>query len=130
MAAKDKFHELVKQALINEGWKITHDPLFIKEGGVYFKMDIGAEKLIIAEKGSRKIAVEIKSFRNPSPVHDMQEAVGKYEMYVLALELREPDRQLYLAIPEETHNKFFQRPFIKELLKRKKINLIYEEYEY
>jgi hypothetical protein len=24
--ARDLFHDLVKQALINEGWTVTHDP--------------------------------------------------------------------------------------------------------
>ncbi|NEO17540.1 element excision factor XisH family protein, partial [Moorena sp. SIO3E8] len=26
MSAKDQFHDLVKDALINDGWIITHDP--------------------------------------------------------------------------------------------------------
>ena len=26
--AKDIYHNLVKQALINEGWTITHDPYY------------------------------------------------------------------------------------------------------
>jgi hypothetical protein len=30
MPAKDKFHEIVKAALIKDGWTITDDPLFIK----------------------------------------------------------------------------------------------------
>ncbi len=32
MAARDIFHELVKKALINEGWNITHDPFKIMMG--------------------------------------------------------------------------------------------------
>lgn len=62
MPAKDKFHETVKTALVKDGWTITDDPLFIKFGGVEMYVDIGAEKLIGAEKDGRKIAVEIKSF--------------------------------------------------------------------
>ena len=30
--AKDKYHELVKQALENDGWLITHDPYKIMLG--------------------------------------------------------------------------------------------------
>ena len=29
MSAKDRFHDLVKVALIQEGWTITHDPLYL-----------------------------------------------------------------------------------------------------
>ncbi|WP_375341232.1 element excision factor XisH family protein [Plectonema radiosum] len=29
MPAKDIFHEVVKSALEKEGWRITHDPLFL-----------------------------------------------------------------------------------------------------
>ncbi|MCB0583119.1 MAG: XisH protein, partial [Phaeodactylibacter sp.] len=85
---------------------------------------LGAEKVIAAEKGNQKIAVEIKSFIKPSPVQDMHEAVGKHEMYSLALDLREPDRELYLAIPKRAYDNFFQRPFIKEIVKRKGIKLL------
>ena len=30
MMAKDVFHQQVKNALIKDGWKITHDPLTIR----------------------------------------------------------------------------------------------------
>lgn len=39
-------------------------------------MDLGVEKLISAEKGNKKIAVEIKSFLGTSQVNDLEKAVG------------------------------------------------------
>ena len=45
-----------------DGWKITHDPLSIQVGTVEMYVDLGAEKLIAAEREGEKIAVEIKSF--------------------------------------------------------------------
>jgi len=63
--ARDLFHNAVKNALIKDGWQITDDPLFLKVGGVEFYIDLGAEKLIAAERNNKKIAVEIKSFVNP-----------------------------------------------------------------
>lgn len=54
----------------------------------------------------------------------MHEAVGQYEMYSLALDFDDPNRELYLAIPKRTYDGFFQRPFIKEIVKRKKIKLL------
>lgn len=57
--AKDLFHDAVRNALIKDGWQITEDPLFLKIGGVELYIDLGAEKLIAAERNNEKIAVEI-----------------------------------------------------------------------
>jgi len=67
MSAKDVFHNAVKNALQKEGWLITDDPLFIRFGGINIYIDLGAEKVIAAEKDGQKIAVEIKSFLEPLP---------------------------------------------------------------
>lgn len=50
MPAKDLYHESVKEALIQEGWKITHDPLIIRFEGISYHIDLGAEQVIAAEK--------------------------------------------------------------------------------
>ena len=70
MSAKDTFHESVKRALQKEQWVITADPLKFKFGNVKFQVDLGAERLVAAERGGEKIAVEIKSFLNPSVITD------------------------------------------------------------
>ncbi len=50
--AKDIYHNQVKNALVKDGWNITHDPLFVQFGGVDVYVDLGAEKIIGAEKVS------------------------------------------------------------------------------
>jgi predicted RecB family endonuclease len=60
--AKDFFHPLVKAALIQGGWEITHDPYELKVGGVDMEIDLGAECIIAAEQQGQKIAIEVKSF--------------------------------------------------------------------
>jgi hypothetical protein len=114
LSAKDIFHNAVKNALIKEGWKITHDPLSVKVGGVDMAIDLGAEKLIAAEKNGEKIAVDIKSFLKPSLISEFHTAVGQYMNYRQALKIQEPERLLYLAVPIETYNTFFRLPFIQE----------------
>ncbi len=74
--AKDLFHQTVKQALIKEGWTITQDPLTIRIDRVRLQIDLGSEKVFAAEKDGQKIAVEIKSFINPSNVNDFHNALG------------------------------------------------------
>ncbi len=56
---KDIFHETVKTALIKEAWQITHEPLTIKLTKRKIFIDLGAEKLLVAEKDHKKIAVEV-----------------------------------------------------------------------
>ena len=62
MPRKGLIHEAVKIALIKDGWNITHDPLFIEYGNEDMYVDLGAERLLAAERGAEKIAVEVKSF--------------------------------------------------------------------
>ena len=62
MPAKDKYHQEVRLALEKEGWIITHDPYFLRLEGVNYPVDLGAEKLLAAQKENTKILVEIKSF--------------------------------------------------------------------
>jgi hypothetical protein len=53
MSAKDVFHNAVKNALQKEGWIITDDPFFIRFGGINIYIDLGAEKVIAAEKDGK-----------------------------------------------------------------------------
>ncbi len=62
MAAKDLFHNAVKQALLKEEWVITADPLKIKIGSVKFEIDLAAEKVFAAEKAGRKLPLRSKAF--------------------------------------------------------------------
>jgi hypothetical protein len=123
MAAKDLFHNAVKQALISDRWIITADPLIVKIEGVKLEIDLAAEKVIAAEKAGRKIAIEIKSFLKPSTITDFHSALGQFLNYRLALQMREPDRTLYLAVPLDTFESFFQEPFIQAAVKSYQVKL-------
>ena len=122
--AKDLFHDVVKTALIAEGWKITDDPLFLKVGGVDFFIDLGAEKLLAAERDGEKIAVEIKSFLNPSSVADFHLAIGQFINYRTALKLKEPERKLFIAVPAISYNTFMQKEFPRLIIDEYQIKLL------
>lgn len=112
---KDKYHELVKQALKNDGWTITHDPYKIMLGKRRGYIDLGAEKtLIAAEKDSEKIAVEIKSFLAASDLDAFEDALGQFLIYWRALRQKEPNRILYLAVPLNFYERFFDDVFFVE----------------
>ncbi len=62
MPTHDLFHDAVKHGLTKDGWTITADPLIVEFSGHDMYIDLGAEKLIAAEKDNQQIAVEVKSF--------------------------------------------------------------------
>ena len=74
--ARDLFHYIVRSALEKDGWIITDDPLSIRYGGVDIQIDLGAEKLLAAQKGADKIAVEIKNFFSASKISEFHTALG------------------------------------------------------
>ena len=122
--ARDKFHFNFRRALEKDGWTITHDPLRIQSGEVKGEVDLGAEKIFAAEKDGKKIAVEIKGFISPSPVHDFEDAYGQFRLYRWILSKEATQRDLFLAIPEFAFNTFFQRPLIQEIIKTESINIV------
>ena len=124
MPRRDQFHELVKQALIRSGWTITDDPLYLNIGNVNIQIDLAAEPLIAATKENQKIAVEIKSFISASKITDFYNSLGQYLTYRVALTLQEPDRELYLAVPNITYESLFQEILIQKVLEFYPIKII------
>ena len=125
--ARDKFHQEVKQALEKEGWLITDDPLYIKVGQIPIHIDIGAEKLIGAEKNGEKIAVEIKTFGRASFITALHEAVGKYIIYRSVLKYIQSDRLIYLALPDDIYAEFGNEPIVQSVFTEYNFKiLIYE----
>jgi hypothetical protein len=121
--AKDRFHNAVKTALEKEGWTITADPYQVSVGDVDFEIDLAAE-MLAAERAGEKIAVEIKSFIGRSNVSEFHTALGQFMNYQFALEEFDPQRKLYLAIPDSVYQSFFQRRFTRSVVERTRINLL------
>ena len=126
MSAKDIYHDACVRALQKDGWNITNDPLTIPYGKTEVLVDLGAERLLAAERDGRRIAVEIKSFIKPSPIQDLKEALGQFALYTDALIdfPAEADRTLYLAIREETYNDVFRNETGQRLIQRGRVRLV------
>ena len=101
MPAKDVYHDALRSALVKDGWTITDDPFRLVWGERDFYVDLGAERVVAAEKAGKRIAVEVKSFLGASPMRDLELALGQFLLYRSILEEQEPARGLFLAIPEE-----------------------------
>lgn len=117
MSAKDKIHDNVKQALINDGWDITHDPFTIVYGGDTVFADLAAERPFTAERDGEKIIVEIKSFIGRSSIQDFKTALGQYMLYLPAIQKLAPDYKLYVAISETAYLSDLQRDIIQLAVK-------------
>ncbi len=78
----------------------------------------------MAEKGVRKIAVEVKSFISSSEMRDLYTAPGQFILYRDALLEAEAGRELFLAIRETTYFRLFDQPAGQRLLNREDIHLI------
>jgi hypothetical protein len=122
--AKDIYHNTVKLALQKDGWIITHDPFPLQIGKKRLSADLGAERLISAEKETQRIVVEVKSFVGQSDVKDLEQALGQYVLYQQILNEMGSDRSLYLAVSRPTFNSVFTIELGQVLLKNQIIKLI------
>lgn len=120
--ARDIYHNNVRDALIKDGWTITHDPFQVQYGDADLSIDLGAEKVIAAEKGELKIAVEVKSFVAKSLIYEFHEVLGQYLNYRRILRLtHQEDRQVILAVPSEAYDRLFRKEFVQITLEEEEI---------
>lgn len=124
MSARDAFHEIVKTALQKDGWLITHDPYPLQAGTFDLAIDLGAEKVIAAERKGWKIAVEIKSFLGASKISEFYGAMGQFIAYRTALKSQDSQRVLYLAVSSDIYERFFVTSFIQELVEQNQMLLL------
>jgi XisH protein len=124
--AKDIYHKAVIEALLKDGWIITHDPLVLKHKnlGAKLEIDLGLEKIIIADKESQKIAVEVKSFLKASMVSEFHSVLGQYLNYLVGLEVVGSDRILFIAIPLKTYEKLHKLGLFALSTKRFSVNIV------
>ena len=107
MPARDVHHDLVRRALIKDGWRITHDPLSTRLGPARVFLDIGAEAIVTAEKEGRRIGIEVKGMTGRSPVTEFERALGQYLVYRSILSRVDREVRLYLAVPARRHAAVF-----------------------
>jgi hypothetical protein len=109
--ARDKFHFIVREALEKDGWTISDDPFRLSHGSKDIEIDLGAEKLLAAERGTEKIVVEVKSFLTKSAFYELHTAVGQFRNYRRVMRLENVEHELFLAMPLDTFNLLFNDDF-------------------
>ena len=124
MPADDAIKPAVVAALTKDGWTITDDPLTLKYEDIAVGIDLGAERLLAAERGAERIAVEVKGFASNSAVRDYRDALGQYDLYRMVLEDIQPDRKLYLAVSETGYRRLFGKRAIQRLSEKRPLPLV------
>ena len=114
----------MKNALVKDGWTISHDPFHLRWGKKDMYVDLGARQLLAAEREERRIAVEIKSFVGASEMEDLKNAVGQFVLYRSVMRKTDPERILYLAVRDITFNSLFEEPVGQLLIADENLNLI------
>ena len=67
------------------------------------------------------------TFLEISFAYEFHKALGQYQNYDLSLSEKEIDRVLFLAVPIDAWDDFFQRPFIQRSMQKHSVNcLIFE----
>lgn len=122
--ARDTYHQHVVDALVRDGWSITHDPLTIRIGTRDVFIDLGAERFVGAEKAGHKIAVEIKSFLGSSEVRELEVTLGQFWLYGDALARKEPDRVLFVAVRTQVYRDVFLDPIGAMVLESGRLRLL------
>ncbi len=132
---RNTIHEIVKQAVVKDGWIITEadDPYVISYGQRFLFVDLGASKsaaddtqgsLIGASKDNISIAIEIKDFKAKSLIKDLEQAIGQYVLYRLLLDKIDPQREVYLAISDTLYEDFFSEPIGKLVINELPLKMI------
>ena len=129
MPAPDTIHDAVRNALVKDGWLITHDPYVIQFEEITLFADLGAERAMAAQLGSHKIVVEVKSFVSRSPIQDLKLALGQYDLYQGFLELVDPERKLFLAVSRGVYNGLFSQRTIQMIAQRYELPILVVDIE-
>jgi len=124
MPTRDLYYDLVKNALRQDGWRITHNVLPLKVGAEIGAGELWATQLLAADKDERKIAVAVNSLVGRSDPADLAQVLAQLALSRPGLHAIDPDRALYLAVRHATYNACFTGLDGRRLLARQHMQVI------
>jgi len=124
MSTRDLYHDLVKNALRNDGWRVTYDAMPLKGRTVSEATEDWTTQLLAAEKDERKIAVAVNSFIGRSDLAALTQALEQLAGSRARLQAMESDHVLYLAVRQATYHDGFASAEGTLLLARQHIQLL------
>lgn len=124
MPGRDILNPVVRRALERDGWVVTADPLVLRVGRRNVFVDLGAERILTADRGAERIAVEVKSFVGASDIVELEAALGQFVLYERVLRRQQPERTLWLAVPSHAWSGIFREAIGDVLLEDGTLRLI------
>ena len=129
MPAQDLYHDLVNNALRNEGWRITHNPLRLRKPRRVRQpvpdkaLEVAETFLLGAEQDERKIAVAVKSFvgLEQDVLEQTLESMAYSRELLYAMD---HDRVLYLAVRRATYEAFYNGTVEPQLLSKLEVPVL------
>jgi hypothetical protein len=124
MPAQDLYHDVVRDALRKDGWRITHTALQLKTGAESSAGELWKGPWLIADKDERKVAVAVNSFVGRSNPTDIIQMWGQLALSRPRLHAMDSDRVVYLAIRQATYSACFAEAEGELLLEKEHMQLI------
>jgi hypothetical protein len=117
------YHDQVKNALIKDGWRITHNALRLRRAQSEL-VSLDVAPLLAAEKDERKIAVAINSFVGHAALADLQHALEQLRRSRTLLHTTVSDYAVYLAVRQAVYTALCATPTGTSLLERAHCSLL------
>jgi len=107
MPLQDLYHDVVRDALRKDGWRITHTALQLKARAESNAGALWEGPWLIADKDERKVAVAVSSFVGRSNLADITQTWGQLGLSRPQLHAMDSDRVVYLAVRQATYSACF-----------------------
>lgn len=124
MSTQDLYHDVVRDALRKDRWRITHTALQLKARAASSAGECWEGPWLIADKDERKVAVAVRSFVGHSNPADITQAWRQLAHSRPRLHAMDSDRVVYLAVRQATYNACFGGTEGNLLLAKEHIQLI------
>jgi hypothetical protein len=123
MPALDSCHEQIVNALVKDGWHVFDLPRYMDTETRTIFIDIEANK---GQNGTERhlLLVEVKCFNDDKrATQDVYQAIGQYLVYRMILRETQEENALYLAVPSQAYQQFFDI-IIQKVIAEAKIKLL------
>jgi hypothetical protein len=124
MPTQDLYHDVVRDALRKDGWRITHTALQLKARTEASAGEFWEGPWLIADKDERKVAVAVSSFVGRSNLADIIQTWGQLALARPRLHAMDSDRVVYLAVRQATYSACFGETEDDFLLEKEHMQLL------
>ena len=124
MPTQDLYHDVVRDALRKDGWRITHTALQLKAVAESSTGELWEGPWLVADKDERKVAVAVNSFVGRSSPADIIQTWRQLALSRPRLHAMDSDRVVYLAIRQATYSACFGETEGDLLLDKEHMQLI------